>query len=344
MPVTVSVIIGAYNAEKFLPAGLDCILEQTYKDLDIVIVDDGSTDETGVICGSLAAKDTRIRVFHKDNGGLASARNYGLDQARGAYIAFYDVDDSVDPDWIEENVKLLEASNAEMAMHGFTVFDQDAGQLDTIRFPSLHFRSNKELRENFAKYFVFVRHGNGFVWNKIYRKSFLDAVHARFGGERIRQDEPFNLRLYLRVTNIVIGGGTPYHYIVHKGKIASKYISERFGICQSIYLGFGVFCRQWGIDRPELQDYNAARHVGDIISVITSDLLHPDCPLTLGQRRAAALSIMKDPHTKECLARICQGAVSPGRAVFLFCLRHDLPLAMLVIGGAGKMIRKAIGK
>ena len=88
----VTVSIAAYNVEQFLEKGIQYILNQTYHNLDIIIVNDGSTDRTPEICENLKKKDSRIRVFHKENGGLGSARNVGIDEAKGEYLYFFDVD------------------------------------------------------------------------------------------------------------------------------------------------------------------------------------------------------------------------------------------------------------
>lgn len=99
---TISIIIPIYNTEKYLRRCLDSIVAQTYKDFECIIVDDGSTDGSGKICDEYVAKDNRFKVFHKKNGGVSSARNLGLDNAKGEYIAFCDADDYVKENWLSE--------------------------------------------------------------------------------------------------------------------------------------------------------------------------------------------------------------------------------------------------
>ncbi|MDO4707928.1 MAG: glycosyltransferase family 2 protein [Porphyromonadaceae bacterium] len=94
----ISVIVPVYNVEKFLPRCLDSIINQTYPHLEIILVDDGSIDSSGDICDQYADRDNRIKVYHKINGGLSSARNYGLDRVSGTYIAYVDSDDWIDLD------------------------------------------------------------------------------------------------------------------------------------------------------------------------------------------------------------------------------------------------------
>ena len=96
----ISVIIPVYTAEKSLCRCIDSILTQTYQDFELLLIDDGSTDSSGAICDEYAEQDARIRVFHKENGGVSSARNVGLDNARGEWYAFVDSDDSVSPHYL----------------------------------------------------------------------------------------------------------------------------------------------------------------------------------------------------------------------------------------------------
>ena len=97
----ISVIVPVYNVEKYLRACLESIVNQTYRDLEIILVDDGSTDSSGIICGEYAEKDARVKVIHKENGGASSARNAGLNIAQGEYITFVDSDDTIELDMID---------------------------------------------------------------------------------------------------------------------------------------------------------------------------------------------------------------------------------------------------
>ena len=97
----ISIIIPVYNAEKYLKKCLDSVINQTYKNLEIILVDDGSTDKSPEICDKYAEKDSRIIVLHKENGGVSSSRNAGLDIFKGEYLSFVDSDDYVEPDYIE---------------------------------------------------------------------------------------------------------------------------------------------------------------------------------------------------------------------------------------------------
>lgn len=99
----VSIIVPVYKAEKYLNRCIDSILAQTFTDWELLLIDDGSTDRSGDICDEYAKKDTRIRVFHKENGGVSSARNLGLDSAQGEWVTFIDADDYILPDFLVQS-------------------------------------------------------------------------------------------------------------------------------------------------------------------------------------------------------------------------------------------------
>ena len=111
-----SVIVAAYNIADYIERGLDSVCSQTYRNLEIIVVDDGSTDDTGLLCDEFAAKDRRIQVIHKKNGGLADARNAGFAKANGRYIAFVDGDDWIDSDMYEKMLSVLKEQCADVAI------------------------------------------------------------------------------------------------------------------------------------------------------------------------------------------------------------------------------------
>lgn len=115
----ITIIIPVYNVEKYLRECIDSVIAQTYKNLEIILVDDGSIDKSGEICDEYSKKDSRIRVIHKKNGGLSDARNVALDIAKGEYIGFIDSDDYIEKDMFETLYKLAEKYHAEISSISF---------------------------------------------------------------------------------------------------------------------------------------------------------------------------------------------------------------------------------
>ncbi|MBQ7543472.1 MAG: glycosyltransferase [Synergistaceae bacterium] len=131
----VSLIVPLFRSEAFLPKLIDSIISQTYNNLEVILVDDGSPDNSGAIADEYSAKDARVRVIHKENGGTCSARNAGLDVASGYYLMFADGDDWLEPDCVEYLVGILENNNADMSMTDsvFTTRDRAQNNEDFIR-------------------------------------------------------------------------------------------------------------------------------------------------------------------------------------------------------------------
>ena len=111
----ISIIVPVYNVEKYLKKCVDSIVNQTYKNLEIILVDDGATDNSGKICDELVELDNRIKVYHKKNGGLSDARNYGVERATGDYIGFVDSDDYIDAEMYEKLYEAIKKENVDVA-------------------------------------------------------------------------------------------------------------------------------------------------------------------------------------------------------------------------------------
>lgn len=135
MSPLISIIVPVYNIKEYLPRCVASICAQTYQNLEILLVDDGSTDGTEKLCDSLAEKDNRIRVFHKENGGSSSARNLGIANAKGSYLGFVDSDDYIEPDMYERLMQVLTEHDARMAQIGRDEVDEAGEKLVDICTP-----------------------------------------------------------------------------------------------------------------------------------------------------------------------------------------------------------------
>lgn len=131
----VTVVVPVYNVEKYIGKCIESIIKQNYKNIEIILVDDGSKDSSGKICDQYAAKDTRIKVIHKENNGVSSARNYGIDNATGEYICFVDGDDYVMNDYIEYMLELIKKENADISICNkmFSNFDNRQTEKEIIK-------------------------------------------------------------------------------------------------------------------------------------------------------------------------------------------------------------------
>ena len=126
----ISIIVPVYNVENYLPFCVDSLKRQTYSDFEILLIDDGSTDSSGVLCDTLKETDERISVYHKENGGLSDARNFGIEHAKGSFFLFIDSDDALHPDFCKVLVQLQKTYNADIVSTRMTLFSDYAMILD----------------------------------------------------------------------------------------------------------------------------------------------------------------------------------------------------------------------
>lgn len=205
----VSVILPIYCVEKYLEQCIDSILVQTCSDLEIILVNDGSTDHCGNICDKYSAKDSRIRVIHKKNGGVSSARNVGLDIAVGEYIAFIDPDDTVHPRYIEILLDLCQRYDCDIAQCDFLAIAEDSVKLPFGQRQRIDILNNRQALSKLCSANEEVRYV--VPWGKIYKRDLFDNIRYPIG--RIHEDEFTTYLLFWKARKIVITNQYLYYYI-----------------------------------------------------------------------------------------------------------------------------------
>lgn len=210
----ISIILPCYNVEKYLAKSIESVLDQTYSDFELLVVIDGSPDNSKQIAEKYAIADKRIKVFEKENGGLSDARNYGLERAEGEFIYFMDSDDWIEPDLLEDNLKILESENLDFVVFGYI---QDNTDKEERVLSSQEKLPNVELWEKSDPQLQIDGHHLGllgYAWNKLYRKSFLDRHNFRFEkGISLVEDILFNAPIYSASDQIRFNKKAYYHYL-----------------------------------------------------------------------------------------------------------------------------------
>lgn len=218
--VLLSVIVPVYNVEAFLPRCVDSLLRQTYRNLEILLVDDGSPDSSGRICDDYAEKDSRIRVIHKENGGLSSARNAGLDIAAGEYIAFLDSDDWIEPEAYETMLGLMERYAVKLVCAGrYDVYG-------TERVKGLCPEKEEKISgEAFAGRIFRWDHCDSAAWDKLYHRSLWESLRYPVG--KICEDVPVTYRLALEAGEVALCPCPFVNYYHRPGSITMSAVSEK---------------------------------------------------------------------------------------------------------------------
>lgn len=205
MDLKVSVIIPVYNVEKYLPACLDSVLGQTLREIEVICVNDGSTDKSPEILQEYAKKDSRIIVINQENKGLGSARNRAIEIAKGEYIGFVDSDDYIDADFYEKLYNAALKHNAEIAAAGYRRVSSSSKSI-RLRFKNekLYINADDKYKAtNIPEYW--------YVWNKIYKLSDIRMINLLFTSE-FAEDVMFSLRALYFLNKMVTVPDTYYNY------------------------------------------------------------------------------------------------------------------------------------
>lgn len=217
----ISVIIPVYNVEKYLHRCLDSVIAQTYQNLEIICVDDGSIDESGRICNQYAVRDARIKVIHQENQGLSAARNRGLDAADGEYIAFVDSDDYILEGMYKKMLDKLLDYSVDLCVCQWQYEFSDGMQVVKKKNIDPTIYGCKTSLE-FARFLYRGNYENGVVvaaWNKLYRRALLDKI--RFEG-RIHEDEAFNGRIMAKNISVYVMEEQFYVYAQNGDSLTNK--------------------------------------------------------------------------------------------------------------------------
>lgn len=211
--MTASIIFPVYNKSDLLPTTLPTILSQSFRDFELIAVDDGSTDGSGEYLDNIARTDARIRVIHQKNSGVSCARNTALDHATGEYVVFADADDTVNQDWLDVLVKEAEQSRADIVISGFFSVNSDGKILDTVLPQGENTVTGKEFLNSFSVYQS--NHGlPGFGHGKIVRRDLINRYKFRFTpGLKLAEDLDFFVRLYERAESIRFIRFAGYNYL-----------------------------------------------------------------------------------------------------------------------------------
>lgn len=219
----ISIIVPIYNVEKYLRRCVDSIAKQTYRNLEILLIDDGSTDSCGKICDEYAAFDKRINVIHKTNGGLSDARNVALDICTGDYIVFIDSDDFVSELYIENLYNSIIFSGADMSSCQFIEF-YDGGSA-----PQAKSISKKDIlvlnSERYLEKMLYQNFAETCAWGKIYKRFLFDDIRFPYG--KLYEDVPTTYKVILKCMKTAIIPNTDYYYYqrsesIHNAKFKLK--------------------------------------------------------------------------------------------------------------------------
>lgn len=214
----ISVIIPVYNVEKYLMRCVESLQRQTWRDVEIILVNDGSKDGSGELCDELAKEDSRVKVIHQENQGASLARQNGIAAAKGEYLAFVDSDDYVEPEYLQAMYDALIQDDADVAACDFVMHKEGENEptVGAIHFESL---TQDEVMERFFKYQFW-----GF-WGGLYRRDAFEKLY--FPEATVNEDYVVKLQLFHRIEKMAYVPVPLYHYIAHENSLSHQKLTKR---------------------------------------------------------------------------------------------------------------------
>jgi glycosyltransferase involved in cell wall biosynthesis len=244
--IKISVIVPVYNVETYLARCVQSLCRQTYTNLEMILVDDGSTDHSGSLCDLLAAGDDRIRVIHKQNGGLSDARNKGIESAQGDYLAFLDGDDWYDPVMLELLLKLCAEHDAEIAECSYRSICRDVVRAETSCSGFIKEFTPAEAIESNLDW----QYCKPVAWNKLYRRDVIGEIRYPVG--RLHEDEFTTHLFYLAARKIIYIDMALVNYERRNSEsITARFHPRNMDACEAFREKMHLI---WS--RPELQGLN----------------------------------------------------------------------------------------
>lgn len=270
--ILISVIVPVYKVEPYIRKCVESILSQTYQQIEVILVDDGSPDNCGAICDEYARADSRITVIHTENEGVYIARNKALDVATGDYLMFVDSDDWVEPEFCETALRLALENNVQMVAFKFNlVFADRDGSIMDKRPRAFHETGYMEASEA-VRHLIFRDSMGNYLWNKLYKRSLFDGV--RFPEGRSLQDQAVVYLMMLKAGRLYISDAVLYNYLQRSDSITgtTNYSSKMYASLFAI----------WQERLPILRQYcpeNEHHQMMQLAELSVSGLLYirPDC-------------------------------------------------------------------
>lgn len=314
---SISIIIPIYNGEKYINSCMELLLKQPFGDFEVILVNDGSNDNTKSICDYYSNIDNRVKVFHKKNEGAGPARNLGIEKSVGKYIMFLDCDDSFNISFIEKMYCKIEKDNVDMVICGHADVDFD-NEIEIKRSDILpgkmRFNSNKEIKENYI--LLRKKRVADVLWNKIYRMDVIKENNIRFPDLRRGQDTIFNIKFYEKCRSISTLNEALYYYRTNDFKTSwLKFPKNHYEIINTESCIVIDTLKQWGVYNEEAEKFQSKHFLEAVIGCFYS-AYNPKWKFSFKDR----YKYIKDITLKEKV-KICANKISGEKLFEKFIIR-----------------------
>lgn len=330
----VSVIVPVYKAEATLRDSMKSVLDQTFRDFELILVDDGSPDSSGALCDALAAEDDRVRVIHQENSGVSVARNVGMAAACGDYIYFCDSDDTITPDALEKLYSLLTETEADTSGCGHYLLWPDGrkdaypaalpagvyeadGIRDGILLPLLG------QRLDFGQGVL-----NGFVVRFLFRRSILAEHRIAFEGAYL-EDEAFLMEYFLHAKRLAIVDEPLYVYLQNPSSVTRNYLPDYLTVFRRFMERKRALAEQSGLSAA-MPDWEVNSNWAGLLIAIGNEYASTN-PKSFREKTAFVRALCREPEMAEAIARLHPKGLSGNKQLVadLVCKRQFFLLSLL---------------
>lgn len=329
----ISVIIPAYNCGKFLEKAARSVLDQKGADLELIIVDDGSKDNTAQVCKKLSGQDERVKVISQPNGGVSSARNRGISEATGEYIAFVDADDWLEEDAYSKMLAAMQSSGAECAMCShYRTHTDGSREIDHVPFETGTYEHNT-IMDNLVKPLLGERISAnlvlGTVWRFLFRRSRINEMNIKFSGAYL-EDEMFLIEYFALPTTLACVDEPLYNYLQNPQSVTRRYLPDYSKTFAASQKAKKELVERYGIPAPEFWLQNSA-WAGLLIAVANE--FAPGNDKTLFEKTRMLKDICRAEEYADAIRSYYPRGMNRNKSVVAKLLRWKMyfPLALLYL-------------
>lgn len=306
----VSVIIPAYNVEDYVEAAVQSVLDQSLRNIEVLVVDDGSRDNTGAILDAMAQKDPRLQVLHVSNGGAPAARNLAIDRAQGRYLVFVDADDECAPNMLETLASIMERDHCELAVCGFEIVTttgygngEDSGDntfVELKQVPSATYHTAEEF--HLASPALFDQNMFYPPWNKMFLASRLNELNIRYR-DVFWDDFPFVLDYIRDVQSVSMTSEPLYRFFRRRADSeTARYRDGVFEKRETENTWMRELYAHWDMQNNKAADEMVSRRYIERLVGCVANECSPKNPKTFAQKRATVAHMLASPAVKPALA------------------------------------------
>lgn len=297
--IKVSIIMPVYKVEEYVGKAIESIQAQTLTDWEFLVVDDGTPDRSGEICDEYAAKDSRIKVIHKENGGAPSARNMAIEIAKGEYFYFLDSDDWAEPTMLEDMYNLAKRDNAQLVVAGFyidTYIGNGQFMTDNYVVEDGVYPDKETFRKNAYK--LFDKNLLYTPWNKLFEAKYVMENNLRFP-TTFWDDFPFNVSVVRNVERVTVTSKQYYHFL--RARTESETAAYRPGMYEKREEEHGWMVNlynEWEVKDEASEEMIARRYVERFIGCV-ENITNPKCEMTEKEKRAEIKKMLANPRVSK---------------------------------------------